>query len=151
MMRSGMIHLAILLPAMAGCGRDAGEPGNDVRIFRPQDYRGQVDGKLPAALQNRQQVMCGVFNALLEGHRPEQMPKYFPDVIFKETSNTFYEGSARLVRWAFAGPPDGNNVPVEITLENTAANKQEPQSTRTVRRTYVVAVSHNGSYTIARK
>ena len=113
----------------------------------PEDYRGTVDESLPARQQARQEALAELLNYLQTDEDFEGLPESFPDLRFSESRDTFLEGMFDLYGWDFAGPQQGDDVPVKLILREDL-DPEFPE--REVKRVYAVII-RGETTTIERK
>jgi hypothetical protein len=155
MTRCSVILGVVLLSAVSGCGgKKAEEKTLSTVAYRPSDYSGVVDKSLSPAVRAKQIALAAVFDPLLEGATLDGITKTSPDIHFNESSEKFYEGASRLVRWKFNGAPKGDAVPVVLTFATTADAGENERNQRKDERVYLVSGPPEGAakpFTIVRK
>lgn len=133
----------LMLAAAVGCGENEIPPEE---AYTP--VSGDVDTSLPPDLQEKQQALKSILDALsVEGVDLDQLLDQNPNLRFNESSEEFYErGGINLDGWEFNGKPVGNDLPVVLylNLDSTGRNKLK------VERVYTVTGSR-GRFTITRK
>jgi hypothetical protein len=146
-MRNLLLCLTVLLlPPVSGCGNGAVSELS----YRPFDYQGTVDVKLPRDLQWRQATVSEALNGIRIGLAPEAIAGV-AGIQFRESSTQFFEGEKRLARWSFSGRPTANGVPVVLYLSSTSFSEgADPKDQRKVERVYSVALV-NGKATVTRR
>lgn len=133
---------AACLIVVAGCGQPAPE-----RIYDPQEASGQVDTSLPPSLQEKQAALKQVLDKLaIQRVDPEYLSEHLPNIRFKETNDSFREGTLGLARWDFDGQPKGSDIPVVLYMETE--NPDNPE--KAIKRVYRVSGGGN-AFTITRK
>lgn len=138
----------LALVAAAGCG---GSSARQEFSFDPATFQGVVDSNLPQPQQHKQYTIQRLLNGMREGIGEIAALRLFvPGVDFREPFDAFYEGHKRLVRWEFAGPPSGNEVPVVLYFDEKELGVIDPDELTRVERVYVV--TGGGQYsTVSRR
>jgi hypothetical protein len=136
---------APILAAALGCGSKGEEQG-----AAGSELRAAVDPALPKDAQARQRVIVDILTSLTEGYPVERIQHLVPGVRFNETQPAFLEGTLRLVRWGFGGPPGGEAVPVVLLFATKEGSRESDQAVKRVERAYLVKLSA-GRATVTRR
>lgn len=140
------LSLALVTAAIVGCSTSTAET-----IYIPAAQQGVVDKSLPSELRDRQQSLFRLLRGLQDGiDETVALRSLVPGVNFRESFEKFYDGTKRLVRWEFNGPPKGNEVPVVLYFDDQEHGPVDPQKLQRVERTYIVAGSGQ-QFTVTRK
>ena len=146
--RPNLLLLAILAVMLAGLGCGG---ASTVEVFDIRTLQGKVDTTLPRDAQAKQEILRRLLNGLQEGIGDQGALNLFvPGVEYREDFARFYDGSKRLVRWDFSGPPVRDEVPVVLFFDDIESGPVDPAKEKRVERVYLV--SGGGSrYYVSRK
>ncbi len=129
-----MKHFWLLLALWAvGCQATV-EPTHD-----PVALAGQVDATLPPEAQAKQAALQRVLQTLQRGVKIEYLAEHLPELQLQESDEAFFAGAVDLYRWDFAGPPQGDKLPLTLVFRLDQPGFPE----RIDQRTYQVSGSGN--------
>jgi hypothetical protein len=118
----------------AGCGTRVAEEDR----FRPEELAGTVDAGLPPKARARQRAVKRLLDMLLVEMVPaDQIGGYEAGIDFEPPAGGFPGEEGSVASWKFDGPPQGDDVPVVLTLSEDGS----PDNTREVKRTFTVTGS----------
>ena len=135
--------LCTILLVVVGCGETVVPPEE---AFDPEQVAGAVDPDLPETLRAKQEAVSRLLVAIQAFEPIDFFGPDHPELMFRESSESFYDGTLTLAQWDFDGPPEGDDVPVVLIFDKdqSGSNRQE------VRRVYRVT-KLAGRFVIERK
>ncbi len=106
--------------------------------------QGEIDTTATPQAQAKQNVIKKLLNAIREGATDKgSLAIHAVGIDFREDETKLLDGHAWLARWNFAGPVDGNNVPVALYFSSREFDFGDPSQHIESQRVYSVTGSGN--------
>jgi hypothetical protein len=104
--------------------------------------QGEIDATATPQAQAKQNIVKNLLNAIREGATDKgSLSIHAPGIDFREDEAKLLDGHAWLARWSFAGPVEGNNVPVVLYFSDREFDFGDPSQHFESQRIYSVTGS----------